>query len=143
MAGGRRRAAVSYARTGVVALALAAVMAGCGHSTPAAGPSSPAASAHTDKSLSLCGTTKTAANVPVKVEVQHGGPACRVAMGIEKDYATAIEAGKEPGNGGGGPVQVDGWTCRGFATPVVLRTGNASKCVKGPAEIFAVLPAPA
>jgi len=151
MAGGRRHAAVghaacagmSYARAGVIVLALAAVTAGCGGGKPSASTSSPAASAHTDKAMSLCGTTKTAANVPVKIEVQHGGPSCGVAMGIERDYATAIEAGKEPGNGGGGPVQVDGWTCRGFTTPVVLRTGNASKCVKGPAEILAILPAPA
>jgi hypothetical protein len=143
MAGGRRHAAVSYAAAGAIVLALATVTAGCGSSQPAASPSSPAASAHTDKAMSLCGTTKTAANVPVKIEVQHGGPTCRVAMRIERDYATAIEAGQEPGNGGGGPVQIDGWTCRGFATPVVLRTGNASKCVKGPAEILAILPAPA
>jgi hypothetical protein len=143
MAGGRRHAAVSYARAGVIALALAAVTAGCGGGKPAASPSSPAASATASKVMSLCGTTKTAANVPVKIEVQHGGPSCGVAMGIERDYATAIEAGREPGNGGGGPVQIDGWTCRGFTTPVVLRTGNASKCVKGPAEILAILPAPA
>jgi hypothetical protein len=144
MAGGTRHTAVRYARTAAAVLALAAVTAGCGGSgQPAASPSSPPASAHTDKALSSCGTTKTAANVPVKIEVQHGGPTCGVAMGIERDYATAIEAGKEPGNGGGGPVRVHGWTCRGFATPVVLRTGNASKCVKGPAEILAILPAPA
>jgi hypothetical protein len=78
--------------------------------------------------------------VPVKVEVQHGHVDCGVAMGIEKDYATAIEAGREPGNGGGGPVKIHGWTCRGFTTPVVLRTGNASRCKKGAAEILAVLP---
>jgi ABC-type glycerol-3-phosphate transport system substrate-binding protein len=144
MVGGRRRVAVGCARTGAIVLALAAVSAGCGGGKPAAGASSPAAPAHTAKAMSLCGTTKTAANVQVKIEVQqHGGPSCGVAMGIEKDYATAIEAGKEPGNGGGGPAQVDGWTCRGFTTPVVLRTGNASKCVKGAAEILAILPAPA
>jgi hypothetical protein len=144
MAGRRRRVAVSYARTGAIVLALAAASAGCGGGKPAASASSPSAPAHTAKAMSLCGTTKTAANVPVKVEVpQHGGPSCGVAMGIEKDYATAIESGQEPGNGGGGPVQVDGWTCRGFTTPVVLRTGNASKCVKGAAEILAILPAPA
>jgi hypothetical protein len=143
MAGGRLHAVVGYGRAGAIVLALAAVTAGCGSGQPAASGASPSATAPAGKAMAFCGTTKTAANVPVKVEVQHGGPACGVAMGIERDYATAIEAGREPGNGGGGPVQVDGWTCRGFATPVVLRTGNASKCVKGPAEILAILPAPA
>jgi hypothetical protein len=37
---------------------------------------------------------------------------------------------------------VRGWTCQGFTTPVVLKTGQASKCVQGSKEILAVLPAP-
>jgi hypothetical protein len=52
-------------------------------------------------------------------------------------------AGKAPGNGGGGPVHVSGWTCSGFPTPELLKTGNASKCVKGGTEIIATLKAPA
>ena len=47
-----------------------------------------------------------------------------------------------PGTGGGAPVHVQGWTCQGFATPVVLRTGQASKCVDGGKEILAILPNP-
>ncbi len=120
-----------------VALALAA--AGCGGGSkghPAAARPAPGST----KPVASCGTTKTAANVPVNIEVHRGKVGCDEAMTIERKYATAIEAGKEPGNGGGGPVTVDGWTCRGFATPVVLRTGNASKCEKGTAEILAVLP---
>ena len=97
----------------------------------------------TDKAVTSCGTTKTAANVPVRIEVPHGTVACGAAMNVERRYASAILAGRAPGNGGGGPVQVGGWTCEGFTTPVVLRTGNASKCVKGGTEILAILPAPA
>ena len=98
---------------------------------------------HTAKAVKSCGTTKTAANVPVRIEVQHGPETCKAAMSVERHYAAAILAGRAPGNGGGGPVNVGGWTCQGFATPVVLRTGNASKCVKGADEILAILPAPA
>jgi len=64
-------------------------------------------------------------------------------MTIEQDYVKAIRAGQAPGNGGGGPIRINGWTCQGFATPIVLKTGNASKCVKDGDEILAVLPVPA
>jgi hypothetical protein len=111
--------------------------AGCG--SPAAksqgGAASPAGPA-------ACGTTRTAANVPVHVQVVRGQVSCAIAMQVERDYAKAILAGKVPGTGGGAPVQVHGWTCQGFATPVVLKTGQASKCVQGGKEIRAVLPAP-
>ena len=143
MAGGRRPAALRCGALGLAALALALAAAGCGGGGKGQGTAAaPSASAST-KALPSCGTTKTAANVPVTIEVHHGKVDCQEAMSVERKYAAAIESGKEPGNGGGGPVRVDGWTCRGFATPEVLRTGNASKCDKGTAEILAVLPAPA
>jgi len=47
--------------------------------------------------------------------------------------------GKVPGNGGGAPVKIRGWVCKGFATPEVLATGHASACRKGVAQILAVL----
>jgi hypothetical protein len=64
-------------------------------------------------------------------------------MMVERDYAKAIIEGHAPGNGGGGPVSVQGWTCQGFATPVVLKTGDASECVQGSSEILAILLPPA
>jgi len=93
--------------------------------------------------MTACGTTRTAANVPVHIEIAHGRVSCATALTVERDYAKAILAGEAPGTGGGGPVRVRGWTCQGFATPVVLKTGQASKCVQSGNEILAVLPAPA
>jgi hypothetical protein len=90
-----------------------------------------------------CGMTRTAANVPVNIQVARGQVSCATAMTVEKDYARYVASGKVPGNGGGGPVHILGWTCQGFPTPVVLRTGQASKCVQGGVEILAILPAPA
>jgi hypothetical protein len=58
---------------------------------------------------------------------------------VQKDYAAAIVSGRAPGNGGGGPVVVDGWKCTGFATPDLLKTGDVSKCVKGSVEFVAIL----
>jgi hypothetical protein len=145
MAGGRLRAPVCRALAGVVAAAavVALAVAGCGSASahPASTPS--ASRVRTDKAVTSCGTTRTAANVPVRIHVQHGRVSCKTAMTVERGYASAIAAGREPGNGGGGPVKVSGWTCQGFTTPVVLRTGNASKCAKGKAEVLAILPAPA
>jgi hypothetical protein len=87
--------------------------------------------------------TRTAANVPVNIQVEHGQVSCATALTVERDYAKVVSAGKAPGNGGGGPVHILGWTCVGFPTPVVLKTGQASKCVQGGVEILAILPAPA
>jgi hypothetical protein len=112
-----------------VALGGMVVLAGCGSPRP----KTAAATVHN------CGTSRTAANVPVEVEVRTGTVACSVAMAIEKSYAQAIVAGKAPGNGGGGPVSVQGWTCQGFPTPELLKTGDASKCAKDGVEILEIL----
>ena len=120
-----------------LAAGLLALAAGCGSR------SSPAASqAGAPTSETPCGMTRTAANVPVNIQVARGQVSCAIAMTVERDYARYIAAGKAPGNGGGGPVRILGWTCQGFPTPVVLKTGQASKCVQGGVEILAILPAP-
>ncbi len=121
------------------------LVAGCGGSAQPAGQSpagQPAAQSGSQPAALSCGTTRTAAAVPVHVEVQQGSVSCATAMGIEQAYNRQIAAGKVRGNGGGAPVSVHGWTCRGFTTPVVLKTGQASECVEGGSKILAVLPAP-
>jgi hypothetical protein len=129
------------ASAGSITLAAALIaVGGCGsHATK---PPSSAASP-TGTVTTACGTTRTAANVPVDIQIARGQVSCATAMAVERDYAKAILSGKVPGTGGGAPVQVQGWTCQGFATPVVLKTGQASKCVQGGSEILAILPAPA
>ncbi len=120
------------------------VLAGCGtagsaHSTP---PAANATSAMPSPTGRQCGTGRTAANVPVLVEINHGPVACATAMAIEQGYAAAVASGKVPGNGGAAPVHVEGWLCQGFNTPQILQTGDTSKCTKGTAEIVAILPPP-
>ena len=87
-----------------------------------------------------CGSTRTAAGVPVIIKVARGQVDCTIAMRVENQYAAEIRNGQVPGNGGGAPVEVNGWTCQGYDTPVVLKTGNASQCRDGSAAILAVLP---
>jgi hypothetical protein len=126
------------ARATALTATLLALTAACGS------PGSPAAgSAGAPNAGTPCGMTRTAANVPVNIQVERGQVSCATALTVERDYAKVVSAGKAPGNGGGGPVHILGWTCVGFPTPVVLKTGQASKCVQGGVEILAILPAPA
>jgi len=89
-----------------------------------------------------CGTTRTAANVLVNIQVAKGTADCGSAMRAERGYATMISDGDVRGNGGGAPVTVDGWTCEGYTTPVALRTGDTSECHTATAEVVAVLVLP-
>jgi hypothetical protein len=147
-----RRPAAALAAPAVAVLLLAGLAAGCSAKGSAATKSSPSPNGSATPSVAstlpatashgkLCGTTKTAVNVPIKVYLAHSHD-CATAMKVQEDYTKAIKDGSAPGNGGGGPVKIDGWTCRGFATPIVLQTGQASKCQHGPAVILAILPPP-
>ena len=51
-------------------------------------------------------------------------------------------SGQIRGTGGGAPVTVSGWTCQGFPTPEVLKTGETSVCRDDGGEVLAVLPPP-
>jgi hypothetical protein len=109
-----------------------AVLTGCSPGPPAPGATG-----------TSCGTTRTGAGVPVRITVEKGTVACATVLSVERDYAAMIAAGRVPGNGGGAPVTVDGWTCQGYATPATLRTGVASECHTTSAEVLAVLSSPA
>ena len=144
-----RRSPVGPARAAFPAvLALAALagfaLTGCAARGPAkAAATSPATQSPVPAATGhKCGTGKTAAGVPVTVEVGQGEVACPAAMKIEHAYSAALASGHAPGNGGGGPVSVRGWVCTGYDTPQILRTGDASKCSKGTSQIFAVLAMP-
>ena len=136
MRGHSRAVAVS-----VLAALAASVLSGCGdapgkQSTTAAG--GPAASASSAPAI-RCGQARTAAGVPVDVEIV-GQASCHDAMTVERAYSRALASGKVPGNGGGAPVAIHGWICQGYDTPQVLATGRASSCRKNGAQIIAVLP---
>jgi hypothetical protein len=115
-----------------------AVTVGCGLLGLAACSSAPAPGS----TGTSCGTTRTGANVPVVIKVAKGTVDCPTAMRVEQSYATLLKAGDIRGNGGGAPVAVNGWTCQGYPTPQVLRTGAASECHTATAEVVAVLALP-
>lgn len=106
------------------------LLVGCSSGQATAGPGA------------TCGSTHTAAGVPVVIKVAKGSVTCQTALRVENEYAAKVRDGQVQGNGGGAPVTVSGWTCQGFSTPVVLSTGNASQCHSGGTMILAVLPVP-
>ena len=108
------------------------VLAGCGTS----GAASTAGAART------CGSTRTGANVPVIITVDRGSVSCATALRVENSYAAVMRMGRIRGTGGGAPVRVSGWTCQGFPTPEVLKTGQTSVCRGDGGEVLAVLPPP-
>ncbi len=108
--------------------ACACLVSGCSSAQPTAGAGA------------TCGSTHTAAGVPVIIKVAKGPVNCQAAMQVENEYAAKVKAGQVPGNGGGAPVVVSGWTCQGYNTPEVLSTGSASQCHTVSATILAVLP---
>jgi len=133
----------------VAAPVLAALIlgtAGCGATAGAKpagdGTQTTAGPAASSTPLARCGTTRTSAGVTVEIEIEHGQVPCKAALTVERDYARVLASGKVPGNGGGAPVKIKGWVCKGFATPEVLATGHASSCKKGTAQILAVLKMP-
>jgi hypothetical protein len=136
-AAARPRPARRWSLAGHLALlaAAGALVAGCGHSA------APAAAKAASHPATPCGSAKTPANVPVQIEVAKGKVACADAMTIERAYTTAVAQGRAPGNGRG-PVEVSGWKCQAFTTPVSLKTGDVSACSRTGAEILAVLPPP-
>ena len=138
-----RRQSRAVAASALAVLAASAVT-GCGgppgkQATTGAGGG--AGSAAASGPAARCGTVRTAAGVPVDVEVT-GQATCQEAMTVERDYTRALASGKVPGNGGGAPVTIHGWVCQGYDTPQVLATGRASACRKQGLEILAVLPSP-
>ena len=134
MRGHTRAVAVS-----VLAALAASAVAACG-SAPGKPPTSagPGVSASSAPAI-RCGQARTAAGVPVDVEIV-GHATCHAAMSVERGYSRALASGKVPGNGGGAPVSIQGWICKGYDTPQVLKTGRASACRKHGSQILAVLP---
>ncbi|HEY2577866.1 MAG TPA: hypothetical protein VGI74_16295 [Streptosporangiaceae bacterium] len=136
-----RRSRFAFAGAVAVAVAIAALAAGCSASSgPPHVSSSPVpAATQLPPPRATCGTSHTAVDVPVVMEVEKGSVACQMAMQIQDSYTTLVRSGKVPGNGGGAPVKVDGWICQGADTTTTVQTGEASECTKDGTEIVAVL----
>jgi hypothetical protein len=126
----------------VAGAAASLVVAGCGASggPPTTSPSSAGVTvSQPAPPKATCGTSHTAIGVPVIVDVEKGSVACATALRLQADYARMVSSGQVPGNGGGAPAKVDGWTCQGMDTTTTLQTGEASECHLAGTEIITVL----
>lgn len=119
-------------RCATAALALAASVAllgACGGGgdpgdtespTPSA-PHSPAAASSSSATASpsstlagpgdKCGVVTMPGGDRFRLTVHKGKVDCAQARKVFKTYLTKLRRGEAPGNGGGGPVHVQGWTC--------------------------------
>jgi len=96
----------------------------------------------TDKAVTSCGTTKTAANVPVRIHVQRGSVKCKTAMTVEPRLRQRHRAGRNPVTAAAARSKIDGWDLPGLATPDVLRTGNAPSASREPPRSWPSCPRP-
>lgn len=124
----------------IATLTAIALAAGCG-SAHAARVGSRRSSGGVAGTGGSCGRAYTAGHVPVVLRVSGGAVPCTQAQQAESGYNADIVAGKAKGNGGGGPVLVNGFTCQGFPTPHILQTGEVSRCSSGAGQFDAVLAA--
>jgi hypothetical protein len=127
----------------ILAVLAASAVAGCGapparQATTAVNGPGPTAGG---TPATPCGMVRTAAGVPVNVEVV-GQVTCHDALTVERAYSRALASGKVPGNGGGAPATIHGWICQGYATQQLLATGRTSACRRHGMEILAILPKP-
>lgn len=121
------------------AVAVTVLAAGCAGSTPRHTTAAASSPSQLAPPRQTCGTSRTAVNVPVTIEVERGSASCPLAMRVQSHYTGLVRSGRVPGNGGGAPVKVDGWTCQGTDTTTTVQTGEASECRRGSTEIIAVL----
>lgn len=80
-----------------------------------------------------CGTVTTAAGFPAVTQVVRGQVSCATVTRVFTVYYADLAAGRAPGNGGGGPVAVDGWIC----TSAPAMAAPLSTCDRGGSEITA------
>lgn len=82
----------------------------------------------------VCGDIRTAAGYPATERIVRGQVSCADVTHVFTDYYAALGAGRAPGNGGGGPVRVDGWVCE--STPATA-SDPTTTCDRGADEITA------
>lgn len=103
--------------------------------SPAPASSSPAPSpSPTDKLAGpgeRCGTV-TLSGDRFRLTVRKGRVDCGAARSTFKTYLVKLRSGAAPGNGGGGPVHVHGWTC---VSGTAVHPG--SSCTKSTASFAA------
>lgn len=111
----------------VAALALAGCGSGGGKTAKTAKPAAQAA----------CGKVTTAADAAAQVKVVQGTAPCGEAMSVFKAFFAEVAGGKAPGQGSGGGLTVQGWTCTIYPEDQPQADHRGADCRKGGATVAA------
>lgn len=120
-------------RIAVTSLSLAALLTvpGCGSGgKPKAGKAAPAGTTQ-------CGRVDSAGGAPAYLKVTKGSASCAEAVSIYKAFFAAIAEGKAPGQGSGGGLAVQGWSCVIYPPDKIQQSGRGADCTKGGTTVTA------
>jgi hypothetical protein len=119
-------------RIAVTSLSLAALVtvAGCGSGDK---PNA----AKTTAAATQCGKVDTAGDAPAYLKVTKGSASCAEVVSVYKAFFAAITEGRAPGQGSGGGLAVQGWSCVIYPPDKIQQNGRGADCTKGGTTVTA------
>ncbi|MCW2945318.1 MAG: hypothetical protein JWR24_2035 [Actinoallomurus sp.] len=111
-------------------LATAFTMAGCGSGD------SPKA-ARTPSGDSDCGKVATAGEAQAELKVTKGSASCAEARSVFQAFFAEVAGGKAPGQGSGGRLTVQGWSCVIYPPDRIQQKGRGADCAKAGTTVTA------
>ncbi|WP_433188313.1 hypothetical protein [Actinoallomurus sp. CA-150999] len=120
-------------RIALLSLPLAALLAvtGCGSG------SKPKAAKTTATGQADCGKVDAAGGAPAYLKVTKGSASCAEAVSVYKAFFAEIAEGKAPGQGSGGELSVQGWSCVIYPPDQIQQNGRGADCTKSGATVTA------
>jgi hypothetical protein len=120
-------------RIAVTSLSLAALLAvaGCGSGDK------PRVAKTTAAGATQCGVD-TAGDAPAYLKVTKGSASCAEAVSVYRAFFAAIAEGKAPGQGSGGGLAVQGWSCVIYPPDKIQQNGRGADCTKGGTTVTAL-----
>ncbi|MCO6011347.1 hypothetical protein NE236_41005 [Actinoallomurus purpureus] len=114
-------------------LSLAALLAaaGCGSGDKPKAAKTPAAGA------ADCGKVDAAGGAPAYLKVTKGSAPCADAVSVYKAFFAEVADGKAPGQGSGGGLAVQGWSCVIYPPDKIQQNGRGADCTKGGTTVTA------
>ncbi|MCO5974281.1 hypothetical protein [Actinoallomurus soli] len=84
-----------------------------------------------------CGQIDTAGGASAYLKVTRGSAPCGEAVSVYKAFFAAIAEGRAPGQGSGGGLAVQGWSCVIYPPDQIQQSGRGADCAKGGTTVTA------